>query len=66
MRNVELWQGDVGLGFFRAPLGRPGEERQFSGPWALANSSSDVVDIDISLNALTKTTTIIQSGEAPF
>ena len=49
--------GDVGLGFFRAPPGRPGVERQFSGPWALANSSSDVVAMDISLFALTTTTT---------
>ena len=42
--------GDVGLRFFRAPPGRPGVERQFSGPWALANSSSDVVAIDMVFN----------------
>ena len=44
--------GDVGLGSFRAPPGRPGVERQFFG---IANSSSDVVAMDISLNALTTT-----------
>ena len=32
--------GDVGLGIFRAPPGRPGVERQFSEPSMMRNSLS--------------------------
>ena len=55
--------GDVGLGSFRAPLGPPRVERQFWDCQFILRCCRH----DISLNALTKTTTtIIQSGEAPF